>query len=145
MKDFSIEVESSSMVLARQITGTLVVKLGDQQFPTEGWNDFVVIVLGWWSREMRDVIAGKRSTLLFMDGPYHLLVKPTSHDRRSVSLMRDGAVRGEGEVALSTLVDMVLSAAGRTLDECRNRGWVTKEVEELSRERDGLLGAVAGS
>jgi hypothetical protein len=54
------------------ITGVVYFDFGSgRQFPAAGWNDFVVVVSGWWLAAVHDLDRGSvESVLHFMDGPY---------------------------------------------------------------------------
>src|SRR5262245_7151666 len=43
----------------------------DRQFPVADWNDFVVVIAGWWLEALQAVERGQvEAELRFMDGPY---------------------------------------------------------------------------
>lgn len=57
------------------ITGEIYFQFENFYFPERGWNDFVVVLLGWWikSAETLEVSSvGTTVEFLFMDGPFYV-------------------------------------------------------------------------
>ena len=54
------------------ITGVVCFDFGERrQFPEADWNDFVVVIAGWWITAMEQLGRGRAKVeLRFMDGPY---------------------------------------------------------------------------
>jgi len=70
----SIIVDASS-VQARAggpVTGNLWLVIDGHEFPSHGWNDFVVVVMGWFAAALVPLFRGAstRESVSFMDGPY---------------------------------------------------------------------------
>lgn len=57
-------------------TGDIAITLNGQQFPAEGWNDFVVPVYAAWTGALARLLRGSTTSerVVFMDGPYELLL-----------------------------------------------------------------------
>jgi hypothetical protein len=58
------------------ITGVVYFEFGpERQFPSLGWNDFVVVLASWWMVALKEVAEGAPEVkLYFMDGPYWITV-----------------------------------------------------------------------
>lgn len=74
------------------ITGEIYFKIDDYYFPERKWNDFFVIILGWWVHNYITAIRSNSYTLefQFMDGPYSakaVLIEKNLYEIRL--LMRD--------------------------------------------------------
>jgi len=54
------------------ITAVVYFEFGQvRQFPGKGWNDFVVVIAGWWFETLKQISEGKtEAKFRFMDGPY---------------------------------------------------------------------------
>jgi len=54
------------------VTGVIFLKLPGGEFPEQGWSDFPVIVLGWWTQAFLEleVLTRREVQWRFMDGPY---------------------------------------------------------------------------
>jgi len=76
----------------RTITGHLFVQVGDFFFPEKGWDDFVVVVLGWWI-ENAILLDGPVVEVdnLFMDGPYSFRSRREPGEKTvALTFLRDG-------------------------------------------------------
>jgi hypothetical protein len=125
------------------ITGPLSVEIDGDPFPEPGWNDFPVVVLGWW---LRAVLALKRTgvgtSCTFMDGPFEFELKQLQPrawellllERRvaDVQVVRSGRVDPE-QVLLS-----IHAAADSVLQGCRARNWSSPDIDELQSARNAL-------
>ena len=145
MNELEIRVNPETLEHGGNITGTLAVGLNGHWFPDPDWNDFVVVVLGWWCRSLRALLSEASAELPFMDGSYRVRIERSDTTFARVLLMNnDGRVLGEGVASLSALIAGVDRAARVVLHECRARGWDTEDVEELSDGHRSLAAAVAG-
>lgn len=119
-----------------RITGAISASLGARWFPDESWNDFAVVILGWWIDALLTLLDRKSGKVewLFMDGPYRIDVAMNDADSLSVQLVCTGlrdSVVASGSTSPETVLTQ-LEAAGRTvLDGCDARGWVSDDVEDL--------------
>ena len=52
-------------------TGGIWLVTGGSEFPRAGWNDFIVVVLGWWSSAILRLLENNSGMerVHFMDGP----------------------------------------------------------------------------
>jgi 3-oxoacyl-ACP reductase-like protein len=116
------------------ITGVVALRLGDVWFPESGWNDFVVVVLGWWARQAAALRAGHPARLDFMDGPYSVVARP-ENGLSSVACLRGtgegAAILETGEVPTADLVAAIMRASRETLVLCEQNGWETPDTETL--------------
>jgi hypothetical protein len=116
------------------ITGVVAIRLGDVCFPEGRWNDFIVVVLGWWARQAAALRAGNPARLDFMDGPYSIVARPVNgisqlECRRGTA---DGAtVLETREVLTSDIVVAIMRASRETLALCELNGWKTSDTETL--------------
>lgn len=57
------------------ITGEIYFEENSNYFPEKGWNDFPVIILGWWISSFLKFVKQISETFefCFMDGPYKLV------------------------------------------------------------------------
>lgn len=44
------------------VTGEVSVRLGNRPFPDAHWNDFVVVIMGWWLEEFLKIVTGVVTT-----------------------------------------------------------------------------------
>lgn len=134
-------VEASTLRLRKTtITGRIHMALDAVAFPEEDWDDFVVIVLGWWCAALSGV--GTSVDLDFMDGSFR--ARLSGRDPGVWNLRLEGRPQDEilkGIVEKSATRASLLAAATQVLDECAERGWRTDEIRELAERREALAAA----
>jgi hypothetical protein len=155
LHDIHVDVRLDSLTQSANgaITGEVSVSADGVRFPDADWNDFVVVVLGWWAEKCASMLSGsRREELWFMDGPYILDVEAISEDVWSVRYKRwrssasTSTIESESvaelpnglEVEASVFARNVKSTAGAVLNECHQRGWTTPDLETLRRRYDTL-------
>jgi hypothetical protein len=115
-------------------------------FPMEGWNDFIVVVMGWWLASiLRLLRASSASEIVhFMDGPYAVEI---SEEHSGVLRFRlfvgpkGGREVAFGEADLRRFARDLASQALHLLEECRSQKWwspdaaaVAHHLQDLDRE-----------
>jgi len=128
---------------ARLVYGQFCVQINESCFPGPGWSDFVVIVLTWWCRAVAELLNGERGPIQvrFMEGPYLAELGPLEGSLLHLVLVEAGLNRRicrEANVEIGPLIESALWAADRTLMECKNRGWWSRDADELAEARDKL-------
>jgi hypothetical protein len=123
------------------VTGVLFTQLGSQAFPEVGWNDFPVVMLGWWLRDLQ-LGLGSKGTLVrcdFMDGPFSMEFTTLPKEECRVRLVNrnDQETWEEGVVARKTVLESVSRAAATIFRACRKRTWESDDLTNL----EGLLRA----
>ena len=116
------------------ITGVVAIRLGDVCFPESRWNDFIVVVLGWWARQAAALLAGDPARLDFMDGPYSVVARPVDGVSRLECLRGTGneaTVLETRDVPTSDLVAAIMRASRETLALCEQNGWKSSDTETL--------------
>jgi hypothetical protein len=118
------------------ITGVVYFDFGaENQFPVAGWNDFVVVIAGWWLAEVNKTVRARSETVLrFMDGPYGVTVVPQED---STVLLRCTADRVGARVVHEAIVSMddlereVASLARTVSRACASAGIKSADLDEL--------------
>jgi hypothetical protein len=133
-----IMVEASSVKVRAggPATANLWVVIDGREFPSRGWNDFVVVVLGWWAAALILLFRGvsTRESVSFMDGPYSVEIsRPSSGTLQFRAL--EGAMRAnESALGSAPAFEFALSliSQGRVvLEACRQRNWWSSDAETL--------------
>lgn len=106
-------------------------------FPAAGWDDFVVVILGWWARALLTTIRSNsvRGRVHFMEGPHGVDVAISSGILHFKFISRDCEV-GTGESALIPFVNALISQSRKILHACRSREWWSADADTL----ESLLG-----
>lgn len=105
------------------ITGVVYFEFSsEQQFPSLGWNDFVVVLASWWMVALKEITEGTSEVeLSFMDGPYWIIV--VSHAEglllRCTEDRRGAGVLYEIRVKLSDLTAEIFTFARQVSDACK--------------------------
>ena len=117
-------------------TGRVWLELNGREFPMRGWDDFIVVILGWWAAALLSVLRNDSGLerVHFMDGPYAVDVS-----RTSVSALCLRALEGPGrtkEVAIgeahaASFVLGLITQSREVLNECKRQGWWSSDAETL--------------
>lgn len=149
---FAVEIDQESIEKSENgsITGSLWLQMDETAFPEQGWNDFVVVVLGWWTNEAAALIAGtkRRGEFMFMDGPFSVDISPEGErwklecNRRR----RNGkTLEHRGTVDVSEVAAALIRAADSAIERCEKAHWKSSDIEELQRGRAGLAHAAGAN
>lgn len=133
---FSIKLRTSEFAKSRLVSGPVWLKGDQKEFPTQGWNDFPVIILGWWLEEIERLVEmkGGKAECSFMDGPYKFEVDagPGSWFITFITRRRNGVERlPQKEVSPKVVVSEILKASRIVADVCRERGWESRDLTIL--------------
>lgn len=91
MSIFHLRYDSLDFTKHGRITGEIYASMDDVDFPEAGWNDFVDVLLMWWSEEL---LNNANPHFQFMDGPYHIEfhdVGKEGYEMRFISSRKDPA------------------------------------------------------
>lgn len=88
------------------VTGEIYFEEDGIFFPEKGWNDFPVIILGWWINNFLRFVKQneKKFEFCFMDGPYKLVGTRLYDEMIEVSICTQ--YEGECEISYLENVDM---------------------------------------
>jgi hypothetical protein len=138
MTDIFMVVEPGSVSVrpSGPATANVWLSLAGCEFPMRGWNDFAVVILGWWAtallRLLRNV--STRETVNFMDGPYSVEVSRTPSGMLHLRAL-EGSTRNRematGEVEANPFVLGLISQSRGVLDACRRQGWWSNDAQTL--------------
>jgi hypothetical protein len=117
-------------------TGNIWLEIDGKPFPMRCWNDFIVVLLGWWTGALLKLIRGESVSedVGFMDGPYTVEVAAISSE-----MFRLRALQGEdrtdeicaGEVVAKDFIQKVILQARDVLNACQQNVYRSKDVEIL--------------
>jgi hypothetical protein len=114
------------------LSGELYWQFGEVFFPDEGWNDFVSIILGWWTTSMiRLLISGITWEVFeYMDGQCKLKIYP--YDKNLLIKCYNYSLSDEPvlvcQVETKIVARKLLLAATRFLSTCKT---IIKTTEYL--------------
>jgi hypothetical protein len=117
-------------------TGDIWVVIDGREFPMCGWNDFVVVILNFWTTALMRLIRNdsKSEIVDFMDGPHCVVITMTTPTTlRLRALEGDGRrLKGPvGEVPVEQIILELTSQSHEILAECKKQGWWSKDADIL--------------
>lgn len=119
------------------ITGVIYFEFErGQQFPGEGWSDFVVVVLNWWFDALNELAQGELTTdFRFMDGPFWVTANKCGKgvSLRGVEDRTRAEYRPESVVGLDEIRRELLLTARQVSKSCTQAGIHSVELAELRK------------
>jgi hypothetical protein len=130
-----VVVETSNLARGRMgsITGPVFLRFEGGAYPGEGWNDFPVVILGWWLEGIARLITGESESFSgrFMDGPYEFTVRRLTTQKAEISWRSSHAPPRTIDVPV--LLQSMAAAGASVVLTCRTNGWQSADVETLER------------
>jgi hypothetical protein len=116
---------------------------GGLQFPRVGWNDFVVVVLGWWSAALLRLLGNNGATerVHFMEGPYAVEISKSRSGNLQLRMFAGPSGGHEvavGEADIQRFCGELATQSRELLYECRLREWWSADAEALALHLDDL-------
>ena len=140
MTSFKIITDEESLEMSGRgaVLGNIWLEISDIAFPSDDWNDFVVIVLAWWLKEvvlLKERKSGLVHEFRFMDGPYYLCLELDDDEQAQIEC-RERTARGcqtilAGRCRVEEIWNEVISASKTILDIIDKRRWDTTEIQRL--------------
>ena len=118
------------------VTGNICLQINDCHFPSPGWNDFVVVVMGWWATALLRLEQGQSTheRVPFMDGPYAVeltMVSPAVLRFRALQDENRNTEVASGDGALGVFIADLIVQGRAVLAACqRLNGW-SKDAAQL--------------
>ncbi len=146
------ETESLRVRPGGPATANIWLDINGCQFPMHRWNDFAVVVMGWWAVALLRLFRGVSSVerVDFMDGPYTVEVSKTSSGTLHFRALKGSDRTDEVAIAEGPAMPFVLgliSQSREILDACKRHAWWSKDadvlessVEVLNQESTRLQG-----
>jgi hypothetical protein len=117
------------------ITGVVYFEFSHgRQFPSLGWNDFVVVLASWWMVALKEITEGASEVeLRFMDGPYWISVISREGGLllRCTEDRRDAGVVYELRVELLDLTGEIFAFARKVSDACKTAGISSVDLDNM--------------
>jgi hypothetical protein len=146
MGKFSIGVVLDTLTRSSSgnITGIIHVEADGFVFPEVEWDDFVVIILGWWLNDIIGLISGstKNCSCQFMDGPLQFNIEVKDPKKWMIQFvirrLKGDECLWEGTFAPQEIVVAVSSAAESVINLCRERGWASTDITSLIENHSAM-------
>lgn len=138
MSTISLVTEPASIITCPDgpATGNVWLVLNGYEFPTHGWNDFIVVILGWWLTALLLLLRNdsRLERVHFMDGPYAvdvsmapsgtLLFRALEGPDRTIEV-------ANSEAPAMPFILELLTQSREVLAACRRQGWWSRDAEVL--------------
>jgi len=105
-------------------TGNIWLEFDGKHFPAQHWNDFVVVLLGWWTNALLRLLRDSsiKETVSFMEGPYAVEVTRISSEKlrfRALSGIHRNNIVMTGESSIASFALALIAQSRQVLDVCR--------------------------
>ena len=142
--DVSLVVDPSTLSIGTSLlaTGNVAVRLGSQWFPSERWNDFVVVIVEAWASALWRLLS-RTSTVErvhFMEGPFEVRLQAVAHGILTVeALERPNKLRASLNSDERLLATSAVVAADATLQACASAQYRSADVGRLEDAQHRLV------
>lgn len=139
MKNVFLVTDPATLTISANQSATADIRLQIDgiHFPDPHWNDFAVVILGWWALALSRLTRGESTTeqLYFMDGPYFVQVALASNGNLQFQAFRRGLeepeARATGEEPMIQFVRQLVSQSRQFLKMCKQQRWWSEDAEVL--------------
>jgi hypothetical protein len=131
MVEVVVDTEKMSRGGMGSITGPVFLRFEGGAYPQEGWNDFPVVILGWWLQGIASFLNDGSQSFLgrFMDGPYEFTVRRLTSQKAEVSWRSCAAPPTTVDIPL--LLQSMAAAGASVAHACRCNRWGSPDVDTL--------------
>jgi len=135
------------------ITGVIHLDFGGVCFPEQGWDDFAVVICGWWLEALIALYREESAVAEchFMDGPYVFEVSPGERARWNIVCAQDDTLFGDGKLSVvhrhqveaAECLGSLIQISRDLLAACESQGWNNADIQllrSLAEAAEGVLG-----
>ncbi|HEY1903680.1 MAG TPA: UDP-N-acetylglucosamine 2-epimerase [Terracidiphilus sp.] len=134
-----IVVDPGSMTRSQKgtIFGLITFVVAEKTFPSPGWTDLVVALMGVWIEAVGMVLTGQRNhaQVHFYDGPYSIDLSSTGDGSADLELIWNDAssdrLIAALRVRLRELMKQSMAAGERVAEICQQRNWTDPDTRKL--------------
>lgn len=133
---FSIDIGSLQVSSSGAITANIWLEIGGHEFPMRNWNDFAVVIMGWWANALLRLLkkSSNQELIDFMEGPYVVEIRSASLEKfafRGLQGINRNLEVAVSEAAVMPFINEFICHAQKLLGVCRDRNLRTDDVETL--------------
>lgn len=138
---FSIQVAPDTFMrrASGSIVGHIWISIGDWAFPGVAWDDFPVVIMGWWIESWLLISSEDHLTARcnFMDGPYWFEITTSEAERAIVQCFRHSEAGSKllhkTGCKCSSVTGALLAASESILQVCKEHKWTSRDLDNLFR------------
>ena len=147
MADVEVRIKPESFTTAypssitKNATGIIYFSSGDFAFPEDVWDDFPVIIVGWWLNALADYKQGFNDSvdLHFMDGDFLVRLSGKSNWETHIEMIQETSkgdkVHFSGTTDLITLYRSIDNAAASLIEFCEKQPREVPDYGELAKAK----------
>lgn len=131
MIEIQLNVDSIRRSKSGQITGILFLRINNLIFPEERWNDFIVVVLGFWVSEvLKNWNLDILGNFLFMDGPLRFQITKIGNKAELTGFNNEKLILHE-EIDYSCFKNSLIDIAFKVVRITEGKKWESKDIDFL--------------
>ena len=118
-----------------RIFGIINFKTTESYFPSEDWNDFIIIIMNWWTDAMINIMSNETDEVefSFMDGPYSLKLHRNGLENLSITFFEQGKqVFNEQTINSIEFLILFMKRLNEIIRELQAKGIANDEVVRLN-------------
>lgn len=118
-----------------KIFGNIYFENDDFIFPEKDWNDFVVVVVNWWSDSIYKLINNETISeeLLFMDGPLSVKINFLKENQFELFFINAGDIQHNSIVKMDEFVGLFIKELNSLIRFISNNNWIDDEISLLEK------------
>lgn len=140
----NIVINETSIIEGKsgQITGEIYFETSRGGFPEKNWNDFVVVVLSWWTNSLANLLLNdeNETNFYFMDGPYRVFVAKSSDNMLKMQFCSDktDGIFDTESISIITMQKILLKSCRKALRSISQMEISSAKIEGLKKSYDIL-------
>ena len=116
-----------------KIFGNIYFENDDVIFPEKNWNDFVVVIVNWWSESLYRLINNETVSeeLEFMDGPLSIKINFFNENKFDLFFVNNGKVQFNTNVKMDEFVGLFIKELNSLIRFINDNNWENNDVTLL--------------
>ncbi len=129
----TVKVNTFSRTKLGRTTGVIFCSLEGYDFPVYNWDDFPIVILGWWIDSLNSLgEEGSSQELLFMDGPFALNLTVVERGWCEIEGVEGGVISSLGIYSIDEIKSSFNETAREIIDFCIEKNWDYEDVRSLA-------------
>lgn len=151
MKNMAFMIHVSPETFQRSgygsVTGQIFITDQGFAFPESHWNDFAVVIMGWWTEEMLKIWTGTSHQIQcrFMDGPFGFEISldcPEVWNVRFLESGKQGKCLNERSYPAKSIVNAFITASDLIIKTCQEKNWTSRDLDILVANHKALYALI---
>lgn len=137
MSNFKINLKKETLYIndSNCVIGDIYFSVGDWYFPEKYWDDFVVVLLSWLSKQTVKLDTNNLVEMRFMEGCFKISLTLDKKHQCTIQFIEGEKLAGDKEIIHKTITVPFESVKSEVLKACELL-LKMKESKELDFEKD---------